>query len=132
MRFDRKASKELVFFKICCTFTYMYRYVPCSSIYKFSTPSFRELYKKESKKIKRRGTKLVYLCSPRFGISFKAETSLPCLDYRRKRADLFQVFWYCKGFDLQNGDQLFIVEDKVHEDKGHINIYQAETLSSGQ
>ena len=50
MRFDRKASKKLVFLKFCCTFTYMY---------KFSTPSFRELYKKESEKIKRRATKLV-------------------------------------------------------------------------
>ena len=60
MRFDRKASKKLVFFKICCTFTYMYIYVPCSSIYKFSTRSFRELYKKESEKIKRRATEYNY------------------------------------------------------------------------
>ena len=60
-------------------------------------------------------------------VQYKAETSLPCLDYRRKRADLFQVFWYCKGFDLQNGDLLFIV-DKSMKTKVTINVYQAENL----
>ena len=38
---------------------------------------------------------------------------LPSLGYRRKRADMLQVVRYCKGFDLQNGDWLFIVDKSL-------------------
>ena len=50
---------------------------------------------------------------------------LPSLGYRRKRADILRVFRYCKGFDLQNGDQLFIVGKSV---KTRVTINQAENL----
>ena len=44
---------------------------------------------------------------------------LHSLGYRRKRADILQVFKYCKGFDLQNGDQI-----------GTENVIEAETLTA--
>ena len=50
---------------------------------------------------------------------------LPSLGHRRKRADMLQAVRYCKGFDLQNGDQLFIVDKSV---KTRVIINQAENL----
>ena len=44
---------------------------------------------------------------------------LHSLGYRRKRADMLQVFRYCKGFDLQNGDP---IETE--------NVIEAETLTA--
>ena len=38
---------------------------------------------------------------------------LPSLGYRGKKADMLQVFRYCIGFDLQNGNKLFIVDKSM-------------------
>ena len=50
---------------------------------------------------------------------------LPRLGYRGKKANMLLVFRYCIGFDLQNGDQLFIVDKSV---KTRVTINQAENL----
>ena len=100
-------------------------YVPCS-IYKFGKPSFRELCKKDSERIKEGQLSLYnYAVKDLEQPSSLKHLKLPCFGYRRKRADMLQVFRYCKGFDLQNGDQLFIVDKSV---KTRVTINQTENL----
>ena len=101
-------------------------YVPCS-IYKFGTPSYIELYKQRTVNRSKEGQLSLYNYAVRDWEqpSRLKHLQLPCFGYRRKRADMLQVFRYCKGFDLENGDQFFIVDKSV---KTRVIINQAEIL----
>ena len=100
-------------------------YVPCS-IYKFGTLSLENFTKRTVKKSKERQLSLYnYALKDLEYPSRLKHLKLPSSGYRRKRADMLQVFRYCKGFDLQNGDQLIIVDKSV---KTRVTINQAENL----
>ena len=70
-------------------------------------------YKKDSErieKVQRKATKLVRTIKDWDYPEWLKHLKLPSLVYRRRRADLLQVFRYFKGLDLLKGEELFTVD----------------------
>ena len=96
-------------------------FVPCS-IYKFENCTKRTVKRSKEGQL----SLYNYAVKDSEYPSWLKHLKLPSLGYGRKRTDILQVFRYCKGFDLQNGDQLLIVDKSV---KTRVTINQAENIA---
>ena len=110
------------------TFTYMdenmfltlYKSLVCP-VLEYCSTVWSTYYKKDSErieKVQRKATKLVRTIKDWDYSERLKHLKLPSSVYRRRRADLLQVFRYFKGLDLLKGDELFTV-DKSAKTRGH-------------